>query len=51
LPGKFRIEVDVRNRIHGPVFGYRGSFDAEWPAIGPEEVPAGVKPRREEPRE
>ena len=49
--GKFRIEVDVRNRIHGPVFGYRGSFDAEWNAIGPAGIPAGVKPRREERRE
>jgi hypothetical protein len=49
--GKFRIEVDVRNRIHGPVFGYRGSFDAEWKAIGPAGIPAGVKPRREERRE
>ena len=49
--GKFRIEVDVRNRIHGPVFGYRGSFDAEWRSITPQEIPASVKPVREERRE
>jgi len=49
--GKFRIEVDVRNRIHGPVFGYRGWFDAEWKAVRPGEIPAGVKPYREEARE
>ncbi|MGE5194732.1 MAG: DUF4166 domain-containing protein [Deltaproteobacteria bacterium] len=49
--GSFRIEVDVRNRTCGPVFGYRGSFDVEWKAIRPQEIPNGVKPCREEPRE
>jgi hypothetical protein len=49
--GKFRIEVDVRNRMHGPLFGYHGWFDAEWTEVSPREVPVSVKPRREEPRE
>ena len=49
--GKFRIEVAVRNRIHGPIFGYRGSFDAEWKILGPQGIPAGMKPCREEWRE
>ena len=48
--GKFGIEVHVANRTWGPLFGYRGWFDAEWrPASGA--VPAELRPRREEPRE
>ena len=27
---RFRILVDVRNTVWGPLFGYRGSFDVEW---------------------
>jgi len=49
--GRFRIEVDVRNRLWGLLFGYRGSFDVEWRALGPEGVPEEVKPKREERRE
>jgi hypothetical protein len=49
--GRFRIEVDVRNRRWGPLFGYRGSFDVEWRELGPEGVPEEVKPKREERRE
>lgn len=49
--GKFRIEVSVANRTWGPLFGYRGSFDVEWTAMRPEDVPAEAKPRREQRRE
>lgn len=49
--GRYRIEVDVHNKIHGPLFGYRGSFDAEWRPVARQEIPAGVKPCREESRE
>jgi hypothetical protein len=49
--GRFRIEVDVRNRVWGKLFGYRGAFDAEWIACAPEQVPAHVKPVREERRD
>jgi len=49
--GKFRIEVKVANRTWGPLFGYRGSFDVAWESVRPEDVPADVKPRREERRE
>lgn len=49
--GRFRIEVDVRNRIWGPLFGYRGAFDVEWLECPPERVPQHVKPLREERRE
>ena len=40
--GRFRIEVDVRNRRWGPLFGYRGSFDVEWRRGG---GGAGCRPR------
>jgi hypothetical protein len=49
--GKFRIEVSVANRVWGPLFGYRGSFDVAWQSVRPGDVPDGVKPRREERRE
>ena len=48
---KFRIEVSVSNRIWGPLFGYRGSFDVEWRKLHPGDVPPDLKPRREERRE
>jgi hypothetical protein len=42
---RFRIDVEVRNRTFGPLFGYRGTFTAEYrPATT---VPATVRPRRE----
>ena len=49
--GKFRIDVRVTNRVWGPLFGYRGAFSVEWKTVQPEEIPAGIKPRREERRE
>jgi hypothetical protein len=48
---KFRIEVRVTNRFWGPLFGYRGTFNVEWKPVMPEDIPADVKPRREERRE
>lgn len=49
--GKFRIDVNVHNATWGPLFGYRGWFDVEWPACAPGNVPKHVKPLREERRE
>jgi hypothetical protein len=49
--GRFQIEVKVTNRTWGPLFGYRGSFDAEFRTVKPDEIPPHVKPRREERRE
>jgi hypothetical protein len=46
---RFRISVDVRNPRWGPLFGYRGSFEVEHRTAA--EVPASLKPRREEPRD
>ncbi len=48
---KFRIEVNVTNRTWGPLFGYRGTFDVEWKSVQPDDIPADVKPMREERRE
>jgi hypothetical protein len=48
---RFRIEVTVRNRVWGPLFGYRGSFDVEWLPVKPGEVPVDVLPVRCERRE
>lgn len=47
--GRFRIEVRVSNRVWGPLFGYRGSFDVE--TRHGVAVPDDVRPRREERRE
>ena len=49
--GRFRIQVEVRNRRFGPLFGYRGWFQIEERHCSPEEVPADVRPVREERRE
>lgn len=49
--GRFRIEVNVRNRRWGPLFGYEGTFDVEWRPVSPGEIPAAIMPRREEHRE
>ncbi len=43
----FRIEVRVRNRLLGPVFGYRGRFTATYVDTGTAPVPAAVRPLRE----
>ena len=47
---RYRIQVDVTNRIWGPLFGYRGSFDVEW-IEAPRGPPRSVRPRREERRD
>jgi hypothetical protein len=48
--GRFRIDVDVRNRTWGRLFGYRGAFDVEWVRMGAEGVPAHILPMRVERR-
>ncbi len=49
--GRFRISVDVRNRLWGPLFGYRGSFDVEWLEVALGDVPARILPIRQERRD
>ncbi len=48
---RFQIEVNVRNRTWGPLFGYRGSFTVDWVSAKEAEVPEHVKPVRVERRE
>ena len=45
----FHIDVEVRNRTFGPLFGYRGTFTTEYRPTSV--VPAGVRPVRESGRE
>ena len=47
----FRIEVHVANKLLGPLFGYRGSFTVEERPCLAGDVPADVRPIREEHRE
>lgn len=46
----FKIEVNVTNPLLGPVFGYSGTFQAEFVEAGCP-IPDGIKPLREESRE
>ncbi len=49
---RYRISVSVENRVWGRLFGYNGTFDAvtlEVPTV--EQIPADVRPVREEARE
>ncbi len=48
---KFCIEVNVHNKVWGPLFGYRGTFDVEWRPVTPTTIPLTVKPLRVEKRE
>ncbi len=47
----FKIDVNVSNRLLGPLFGYRGTFTVVERPCGPDEVPLDVIPIREERRE
>ncbi|MER7662734.1 MULTISPECIES: DUF4166 domain-containing protein [unclassified Streptomyces] len=46
--GRFRIRVRVTNRRFGPLFGYDGSFTAEYVDVRSHGVRAGLRPVREE---
>lgn len=48
---QFHIEVNVRNRLWGPLFGYCGSFQVEWVPVKRDEIPTDVLPVRCERRE
>ena len=49
--GRFLISVDVTNRVWGPLFGYRGTFDVEWRTVDAGGVPPRVLPMRQEQRD
>jgi hypothetical protein len=48
---RFRIDVNVSNRLFGPLFGYHGSFTVVERPCAAGEVPLDVVPVREERRE
>jgi len=47
----FRIQVDVRNKSWGRLFGYRGRFQVEWRTGDSSQAPSHVLPLRQEQRE
>jgi hypothetical protein len=47
----FNIEVNVHNKLWGPLFGYQGTFKVEWLPLSEDQVPSHAKPVREEKRE
>lgn len=47
----FQIEVNVSHKIFGQIFGYRGAFDVQFSPLHNKQIPAYVKPLREEKRE
>jgi hypothetical protein len=47
---RFRIQVRVVNRFLGPLFGYEGSFTAEYRSLAEHGMPDGLRPVREEGR-
>ncbi|HEY7336627.1 MAG TPA: DUF4166 domain-containing protein [Bryobacteraceae bacterium] len=46
---RFQIEVAVKNRTWGPLFGYKGGFQVEWTRAS--DLPEALRPRRTERRE
>jgi hypothetical protein len=48
--GKYHINVNVTNRLWGPLFGYRGTFEATW-LRDVSEAPQAVRPFRYERRD
>lgn len=48
---RFHIEVNVRNKVWGPLFGYRGSFQIDRMSITRDEIPQDIFPVRCERRE
>ena len=47
----FRIEVNVSNPLVGKLFGYSGWFTTEMKPVPAQNIPAQIKPKREERRE
>ena len=47
----YRIQVEVRNKLFGKLFGYHGSFQPAWRELSPEAIPAYALPVRHESRD
>ncbi|HET8905411.1 MAG TPA: DUF4166 domain-containing protein [Ktedonobacterales bacterium] len=48
---RFYIDVNVHNRVWGPLFGYTGAFGVEWRTVEPGVIPASLRPERTEKRD
>ena len=48
---RFRISVNVHNKVWGQLFGYHGSFDVEWLKVEPGALPDRIMPLRQERRD
>lgn len=48
--GRYRIEVEVKNKFWGTLFGFVGTFDVEWEDVDPGSVPKDIMPKHEESR-
>lgn len=49
--GCYRVQVEVRNKLFGKLFGYHGSSQPAWREVMPEAIPAYALPVRHEGRE
>ena len=49
--GCYRIQVEVRNKLFGKLFGYHGSFRPTWREVAPQDIPTYALPVRHESRE
>lgn len=49
--GVYTIQMQVRNRYFGFLFGYKGEFSCEFPTVVGDSTPGRLKPVREEMRE
>lgn len=47
---RYRIEVEVKNKLWGSLFGFVGTFDIEWEEVDPAQIPKSIRPVREESR-
>lgn len=47
---RYRIEVEVKNKVWGTLFGFIGTFDIEWEEVDPANLPKEIMPKREESR-
>ena len=47
----FTIQLQVRNPVFGFLFGYRGEFTCDFPAVTGHDIPVRLKPLREEIRD
>jgi hypothetical protein len=48
--GRYRIQVEIKNKFWGSLFGFEGAFDVEWEEVNPADIPREIMPKREEAR-